>query len=175
MRTSDVTAYLDVRERAWHYSHTVTWLKMKTICFCPVWSLTLIIQCVLCMWLSLRLKDWIPMFQPKRYGHLYCARSCSSTKQHYPPSPQHALKTLCKIQMCILLSGPIRKSQGIKAIYLGLWGRDLVSHPHQLKTMKSNMDKFHRAAIYGLPMHASPLPGHKFHSISSRITLGWKL
>lgn len=30
MRTSGVIAYLDVRERTWHYSRTVTWLKMNS-------------------------------------------------------------------------------------------------------------------------------------------------
>lgn len=32
--------------------------------------------------------------------------------------------------------------------------------------MKPNTDKFIRSAMYGLPMHASTSPGHKFHVIS---------
>ena len=31
------------------------------------------------------------------------------------------------------------------------------------QTMKPNMDKFNRTAKYGLPIHVSALPGHKFH------------
>ena len=28
--------------------------------------------------------------------------------------------------------------------------------------MKPNMEKFNRATLFGLPMHASALPGHKY-------------
>ena len=33
--------------------------------------------------------------------------------------------------------------------------------------MKPNMDKFNRTAVYGLPMCASVLPGHKFNFLFS--------
>lgn len=32
-----------------------------------------------------------------------------------------------------------------------------------IQTMKPNTDKFNRTVIYGLPTHASVLPGHTFH------------
>ena len=41
------------------------------------------------------------------------------------------------------------------------------------QTMKPNMDKFNRTTMYGLPMHVSALPGHKFHFLFhfSRVTV----